>query len=180
MGRFRLAQRKVTIMSKLPVVRGEERQTQEVIQLVSFELEGEEYGVDVLAVREIIRMPSITKMPNTPSYVDGVINLRGTVVPIISLRRRFGLREREYDRQSRILVMEVGANLTGFVVDAVAEVIRISSTEIQPPPSLVLGNAAQECLNGVVNRPERLLIVLELERLFSDDEKQEYEAACSA
>jgi purine-binding chemotaxis protein CheW len=144
--------------------------------LVSFELAGEEYGIDVLAVREIIRMPSITKMPNTPNYVDGIINLRGTVVPIISLRRRFGLSERAEDRQSRILVMEVGNSLNGFVVDAVAEVIRISATEIQPPPVIVQGNTSQECITGVINHAERLLIVLDLNRLFSDEEKAVFES----
>ena len=163
-------------MSNQPAVTGEASlASQEIIQLVSFELEGEEYGIDVLAVREIIRMPGITKMPNTPEYVDGIINLRGTVVPIISLRRRFGLYEREGDRNSRILVMEVGDNLTGFVVDAVAEVIRISSDEIQPAPSIVQGNAAQECITGVLNKAERLLIMLDLNRLFSDEEKAAFE-----
>ncbi len=168
---------KGTTMSNLPVAKSEECQyAQEIIQLVSFELGGEEYGVDVLTVREIIRMPSITKMPNTPEYVDGIINLRGTVVPIISLRRRFGLHEREGDRNSRILVMEVGDGLTGFVVDAVAEVIRISSAEIQPSPAIVQGNAAQDCITGVINHAERLLIVLDLNRLFSDDEKAAFGA----
>jgi purine-binding chemotaxis protein CheW len=147
----------------------------EIIQLVSFELDGEEYGIDVLTVREIIRMPSITKMPNTPDYVDGIINLRGTVVPIISLRKRFSLMDRDHDRQSRILVMEVGDNLTGFIVDAVAEVIRISSVAIQPPPSITQGNAAQECITGVINHAERLLIALDLNRLFSVEEKAEFE-----
>jgi purine-binding chemotaxis protein CheW len=166
-------------MSNLPAVtsKGEVAQaSHEVIQLVSFELEGEEYGIDVLSVREIIRMPSITKMPNTPDYLDGIINLRGTVVPIISLRRRFGLAERDNDRQSRILVMEVGDSLTGFIVDAVAEVIRISSAEIQPPPGIVQGNTAQECITGVINHAERLLIVLDLNRMFSDEEKASFEA----
>jgi len=164
-------------MSNLPAVKSEERQaSNEIIQLVSFELEGEEYGIDVLAVREIIRMPSITKMPNTPDYVDGIINLRGTVVPIISLRKRFNLMEREQNNQSRILVMEVGDGLTGFVVDAVAEVIRISASEIQPSPSIVQGNAAQDCITGVINHAERLLIVLDLNRLFSDEEKSAFEA----
>ncbi|QEM69075.1 purine-binding chemotaxis protein CheW [Geobacter sp. FeAm09] len=163
-------------MSNLPVAKTEVGQmAHEIIQLVSFELGGEEYGVDVLAVREIIRMPGITKMPNTPDYVDGIINLRGTVVPIISLRRRFGLDERENDRQSRILVMEAGGSLTGFVVDAVAEVIRISSSDIQPPPAITQGNLAQECITGVLNRTERLLIVLDLNRLFSDEEKAQFE-----
>ena len=163
-------------MSNLPVVKNEERRSSEIIQLVSFELDGEEYGVDVLTVREIIRMPSITTMPNTPHYVDGIINLRGTVVPIISLRKRFGLLEREGDRNSRILVMDAGSGLNGFVVDAVAEVIRISAAEIQPSPPVVQGNAAQDCITGVINRGERLLIALDMEQLFSDEEKQVFEA----
>jgi len=164
-------------MSNLPTVTGAVSGTaQEIIQLVSFELGGEEYGVDVLTVREIIRMPSITKMPNTPDYVDGIINLRGTVVPIISLRRRFGLGERDQDRQCRILVMEVGDGLTGFMVDAVAEVIRISAAEIQPSPAIVQGNAAQDCITGVINRAERLLIVLDLDRLFSEAEQAALDA----
>jgi purine-binding chemotaxis protein CheW len=147
----------------------------ELIQLVSFELDGEEYGIDVLTVREIIRMPSITKMPNTPDYVDGIINLRGTVVPIISLRKRFSLMDQDHDRNSRILVMEVGDSLTGFIVDAVAEVIRISSAEIQPPPSITQGSTALECITGVINHAERLLIALDLNRLFSDEEKAVFE-----
>ena len=164
-------------MSNLPAVKDNGRQSSsEIIQLVSFELEKEEYGIDVLKVREIIRMPAITKMPNTPDYVDGIINLRGTVVPIISLRKRFGLFEREGDRNSRILVMEVGGGLTGFVVDAVAEVIRVSSSEIQPPPTIVQGNAAQDCITGVINHAEQLLIVLDLDRLFSDEEKAAFES----
>jgi purine-binding chemotaxis protein CheW len=144
----------------------------DIIQLVSFELEGEEYGVDVLKVREIIRMPLITKMPNTADYVEGIINLRGAVMPIISLRRRFGLCESERDHNSRILVMEVGDGTTGFVVDAVAEVIRVSSEEIQPPPTVSQADAAQECITGVINHADRLLIVLDLNKLFCDEEKQ--------
>lgn len=160
-------------MSNLPAVTSTERgDVSSMVQLVSFELEQEEYGVDVLAVREIIRLPAITKMPNTPHYVDGIINLRGTVVPIISLRRRFGLPDVEMDRRSRILVMDAKGTLTGFVVDAVAEVLRVSTADIQPPPVITQGNAAQECISGVVNHGERLLIVLDLNRLFNDDEKQ--------
>lgn len=164
-------------MSNLPAVKGDDNKSvNEIIQLVSFELNQEEYGIDVLSVREIIRMPDITKMPNTPDYIDGIINLRGTVVPIISLRRRFGLYEREEDRNSRILVMDIGGSLTGFVVDAVAEVIRISSAEIQPPPAITQGNAAQDCITGVINHAERLLIVLDLNRVFSEAEKATFEA----
>jgi len=142
-----------------------------MIQLVSFELGGEEYGVDVQTVREIIRMPAITKMPNTPDYVDGIISLRGAVVPIISLRKRFGLCESELDHNSRILVMEVGDGMSGFVVDSVSEVIRLHKSEIQPPPSLVLsGGISQEFISGVFNHADRLLIIMEVGRMFSDDE----------
>ena len=164
-------------MNNVPVVKGEERlAANEIIQLVSFELGGEEYGVDVLAVREIIRMPAITKMPNTPHYVEGIINLRGTVVPIISLRKRFGLCDRDNDGRGRILVMETGGSLNGFIVDAVAEVIRVTVGEIQPSPAIIQGNMAQECITGVINRAERLLVVLDLDRLFSDEEKAAFEA----
>ena len=164
-------------MSNLPIVKSDAGQRgNEIIQLVTFELAAEEYGVDVLAVREIIRVPAITKMPNAPAFLDGIINLRGTVVPIVSLRRRFNLSEQEQDRRSRILVMEVASGLTGFVVDAVAEVIRISESEIQPPPSLAQHGAAQDCITGVVNHNDRLLIVLDLDKSFSDEERRAFES----
>lgn len=160
-------------MNNLPAVRTENSEAvTDIIQLVSFELDGEEYGIDVLGVREIIRLPAITRMPNTAAYVDGIINLRGAVVPIISLRRRFSLSEVEAGRSSRILVMESGpGNLTGFVVDAVSEVIRIYASEIQPPPTVASSAVAQECITGIVNHGERLLVVLELERLLGNEEQ---------
>jgi len=160
-------------VSNLVPVTTEERRQNEIIQLVSFELANEEYGIDVLAVREIIRVPTITQVPNTNAALAGIVNLRGTVVPIVSLRQRFGLEDRAKDRSSRILVMEVGEGLTGFVVDAVAEVIRVSAAEIQPPPSMLQGQTAQEYITGVINRAERLLVVLDLNKLFSADEKAE-------
>ncbi len=160
-------------MSNLPAIVKEKGQASpDIIQLVSFELEGEEYGVDVMTVREIIRMPQITTMPNTPDYVDGIINLRGAVMPIISLRRRFGLCDTEHDHKSRILVMELGEGATGFVVDAVAEVLRVSAAEIQPPPAIAQAGMVQECISGVINHADRLLIVLDLGRLFCGQEAQ--------
>lgn len=144
----------------------------ELIQLVSFNLAQEEYGVDVLKVREIIRMPTITRVPNTPHYVEGVINLRGKVIPIINMRKRFSLADAEYDKQTRIMVMDVGGELMGFIVDAVSEVIRISSSEIQPSPAVVSSGIDQECIAGVINQAERLLVLLELEKMFTQDERQ--------
>ncbi|MBW4053999.1 MAG: purine-binding chemotaxis protein CheW [Proteobacteria bacterium] len=143
----------------------------ELIQLVSFNLDQEEYGVDVLKVREIIRMPIVTRVPNTPQYVEGVINLRGKVVPIICMRKKFGLIEPENDKQTRIMVMDMDGELMGFIVDAVSEVIRISGSEIQPSPAMVAGGIDQECIAGVINQADRLLVLLNLEKMFSRDEK---------
>jgi len=139
---------------------------------VSFLLSNEEYGVEVLKVREIIRMPSITKMPNTPDYVEGIINLRGKVIPIISMRRRFGLPESDHDGHTRIMVMDVAGGLTGFIVDGVSEVIRIHSDEIQPPPPMVSGSIDQDFITGVFNHADRLLIIMDVDRMFSQDERE--------
>jgi purine-binding chemotaxis protein CheW len=149
-----------------------EEASDHLIQLVSFNLDKEEYGVDVLKVREIIRLPSITRVPNTPHYVEGVINLRGKVIPIMSMRRKFGLGEADYDKSTRIMVMEVDGELMGFIVDAVSEVIRVSQNEIQPPPPVVTSGIDQECMAGVINQPERLLILLDLEKISSNEDRR--------
>jgi purine-binding chemotaxis protein CheW len=147
----------------------------ERIQLVSFMLADEEYGVEVQKVREIIRVPVITKMPNMPQHFAGLINLRGKVIPIISLRRRFNLMENENSSQTRIIIMDVVGALAGFIVDAVSEVIRIHRSEIQPPPPMVLsGNVGHEFIAGVISRAGRLLIVMDIDRMFSDDEWESF------
>ncbi len=144
----------------------------ELIQLVSFNLDQEEYGVEVLKVREIIRMNTITHMPNTPHYVEGIINLRGKVIPIVSMRKKFGLMEAENNSHTRIMIMDIGGELMGFIVDSVSEVIRISGTEIQPSPSVAGGGIDQDCIAGVINLSERLLVLLDLDRMFSQEEKE--------
>lgn len=147
----------------------------ELIQLVSFMLGGEEYGVEVLRVREIIRMPAITKMPNMPPYAEGIINLRGKVIPIISMRKRFGLDDADHDNQTRIMVMDVAGGLTGFIVDAVSEVIRIHSSEIQPPPSVAASDGVnQEFITGVFNHVDRLLVIMDVDRMFSQSERDSF------
>ena len=152
---------------------GDSSKNDELVQLVSFMLADEEYGVEVLKVREIIRMPTITKMPNVPQHVEGIINLRGKVIPIISMRRRFNLSNDENGSQTRIIIMDVAGSLTGFIVDSVSEVIRIHSSEIQPPPSMVLSSGiGQEFITGVFNHAERLLIIMDIDRMFSDDERE--------
>jgi purine-binding chemotaxis protein CheW len=147
---------------------------EERIQLVSFKIGNEEHGIDVLKVREIIRMSNITRVPNTPHYIEGVINLRGKVIPIISLRTKFSLPEAENDSRTRIIVMDMDNELMGFVVDSVAEVIRIAVNEIQPPPPIVTGGIDQECLSGVIHHAERLLVLLDLEKMFPPEERKTF------
>jgi len=159
-------------MSNLPAIRSNTTEkSNELTQLVSFILDNEEYGVEVLKVREIIRMVNITHMPNTPHYVEGIINLRGKVIPIISMRKRFGLMDAEHNGQTRVIIMDVCGELLGFTVDAVSEVIRVSATEVQPAPSVASGGIGQEYIEGVINHADRLLVLLNLDRMFSDDEQ---------
>lgn len=155
-------------------VTGDNTKKSELIQLVSFHLNNEEYGVEVLKVREIIRMVNITHMPNTPHYVEGIINLRGKVIPIISMCKQFGLMDAESSSQTRVIIMDVGGELLGFTVDAVSEVIRVSASEIQPSPSVAAGGIDQEYIAGVINHGEKLLVLLNLDMMFSDEEKETF------
>jgi len=156
----------------VPVKKGESNN--ELIQLVSFNLGAEEYAVEVLKVREIIRMTVITHIPNTPPSVEGIINLRGKVIPIISLRNRFSMSGAENDQHTRIMVMDIAGKLMGFIVDGVSEVIRISSAEIQAPPSMVAGGVDQDFICGVIRHADQLLLMLQLDRMFSSDEQEAF------
>jgi purine-binding chemotaxis protein CheW len=142
---------------------------EEMLQLVSFTLGGEEFGVDILRVQEINRMVMVTAVPNSPSFVDGVINLRGKVIPIIDLRTRFGMPRKEHDKNTRIIVIELKNNIVGFVVDAVSEVLRILRSVTEPPPAVVAGIHA-DYITAVGKLEDRLLILLDLEKVFSVEE----------
>lgn len=156
----------------VPVKAGESKS--ELIQLVSFNLGAEEYAVEVLKVREIIRMTPITHIPNTPPSVEGIINLRGKVIPIISLRNRFCMSSTEDDQHTRIMVMDIDGKLMGFIVDGVSEVIRISNAEIQPPPSIAAGGIDQDFICGVIKHAEQLLLMLQLDRMFTSEEQDAF------
>lgn len=145
-------------------------QESELLQLVSFIIAGEEYGVDILAVREIIRPVAITRVPHAPGFVEGVINLRGRIVPVIDLRRRFGLPERQRDRDARIVVVEIADKIVGFIVDAVREVIRVARNAIELPPELAVGVDARY-ITGITRLDDRLLILLELHEVLTADER---------
>lgn len=141
----------------------------ELLQLVSFILGQEEFGVDILRVHEINKMVKITHIPNSPSCVMGIINLRGKVIPIVDLRKRFGFPSVTYDKNTRIIVVEISEMVIGFIVDAVKEVLRVHKDITEAPPSLVSGVDKQYIL-GIGKLKDRLLILLDLEKIFSSGE----------
>jgi purine-binding chemotaxis protein CheW len=145
-------------------------------QLVVFQLGGEFYGVEISRVHEIIRLQAITRVPRAPAFVEGVINLRGKVIPVVDLRRRFGLPVGEHTRASRIVVVEIGDQVVGVVVDSVSEVLRVNTATVEPPSPVVAG-IDSEYLNGIAKLPERLVILLDLDRVLAREERRALEGA---
>ena len=134
------------------------------LQLVSFKIGAEEFGVDILKVQEINRMVEITRVPQAPNYIEGVINLRGKVIPIVDLRKRFNLELNEHDKDTRIVVVDIGGAIVGMIVDSVSEVLRLPADTIEPPPDIVTGVNA-EYIGGVAKLDDRLLIFLDLSKV---------------
>ena len=135
-------------------------------QLVVFDLAEEAYGVDISSVLEIIRMQDITQVPRTPEFVEGVINLRGKVIPVVDLRKRFDFEVEEATKDTRIVVVDISGQDIGVVVDAVNEVLRVSADAVEPPSS-VITTADSEYLLGIVKLASRLIILLDLEQALS-------------
>ncbi|MEF2232050.1 MAG: chemotaxis protein CheW [Pseudodesulfovibrio sp.] len=144
---------------------------QKLIQLVTFSIGEEEFGVNILQVQEIIRTMDITRVPRAPDFVEGVINLRGKVIPIVDMRSRFGLGHKEHDKYTRIIVIEINMIIVGFVVDSVSEVLRIPANSVQPPPPVVAGMDS-DYIDGVGKLEDRLLILLDLDSLLDNEEKE--------
>ncbi len=141
--------------------------SEEALQLVTFRLGDEEFGIDIKKVQEINRMIDITRIPNAPVYVEGVVNLRGKIIPIVNLRTKLCLSEAERDKATRIMVVEVGGTTLGFIVDSVSEVLRIQDPKIEDPPSIT-GSSDSAYIEGVINLSDRILILLDLNVLFRD------------
>jgi len=141
--------------------------TTDLIQLVSFNLAEEEFGVDILLVQEINRMVEITSIPQTPSYCEGVINLRGRVIPIVDLRKKFGLPSHDWDKDTRIIVCDIDSQVVGMIVDAVSEVRRIPASTVEPPPDIVT-SVNSRYIQGVAKLNERLLIFLDIKKLVAE------------
>jgi purine-binding chemotaxis protein CheW len=141
------------------------------MQVVSFKLGDETYGIEITKIREIILVGEITQIPETPAYVKGLINLRSTVIPVIDLRSRFSLAAAELTAESRIMVLHVGSRTIGIVVDSVNEVLRVTGEQISPAPPTV-ASSGNGYMTGLVRLKEDLLILLDVDRLFGDEEAQ--------
>ncbi|MHC4600653.1 MAG: chemotaxis protein CheW [Planctomycetota bacterium] len=139
-------------------------------QIVTFQLGEEEYAFDILTVREVNRMMEITRVPRAPDFIEGVVNLRGNVIPVIDLRKRFGLPERTPDNATRIVVCDVDSRVVGFIVDTVREVLWIQRDKVEPPGDIAGIDA--EYIRGVGKIEERLLILLDVARVLTPKEKE--------
>ena len=133
-------------------------------QFVGFQLAGQEYAFRIEQIQEIVILEKVTKTPQVPDYVEGVSNLRGTIIPIINLRRLFGLEPRPVDRETRTIVVNVGERTMGCTVDMVSQVMRIPEENIQPAPETITGNGANY-ISGFARLNDRLMILLEIDEL---------------
>ena len=142
------------------------------IELVCFDLGGEEYGINIMEVREIIRFHSITAVPNSPDYVAGIVNLRGNVLPVIDLRIRFDKKIVEWNEENRIVVVEMGNRLTGLIVDDVNDVITISEKQIEYAKSVMKSDEADELIKGIckLDNGEKILILLDVNAVLKQEE----------
>lgn len=147
-------------------------------QFLTFQLGEELYGVDILRVQEIKGYTAVTKIPNTPAHIKGVLNLRGTIVPIVELRTKFGMETIDYTMFTVIVVVVVQEKIMGLVVDAVSDVLNIDKQDIQPPPQFG-ANVDVSFLNGIGKSGDKLIALLDMDRLLSDDDLQDTTAVAA-
>ncbi len=141
-------------------------------QLVIFELGSENFGIDIASVEGIVKLQEITRIPQAPSYMEGITNLRGSVLPVIDLHKRFGMAAHERTNETRIVVANVDNLKIGMIVSAVSEVLTIDDNVIEPPPPMV-SNVNSEFITGVAKIDKRLVILLDLGKVLTSEEKKQ-------
>jgi purine-binding chemotaxis protein CheW len=146
-----------------------EKDSAEVKQLISFTVGEEEYGLELLRVKEVIRVRQVTWLPRAPSCVKGIINLRGDVIPIVDLRERFGLDAAEQTAMSRVIVVEVGGQAVGMTVDSASQVVRVPADQFDPPPP-VMGTKSRDFITAVGKLGDRLVIMIDVDAILSTEE----------
>lgn len=144
--------------------------TGEELHLVTFSLDREEYGVEIGSVQEIIRVGQITSVPNAPDYVQGVINLRGRVLPVLNLRKKFQLPEGQFTKNSRIMVVESTGKVLGILVDGVSQVVKIPLASVEHPPSDV--EEAKTYVKGIGKMDSRLIMIMDMEKVLMKESRQ--------
>lgn len=147
------------------------QKAQEKAQLVIFQLGSESYGVDIQRAREIVRVPQITRVPRAPEFIEGIMNLRGTIIPVIDLRQRFRLGRSERSESTRIIVVELGEQTVGMIVDAVSEVLHLDADKVEDPSPYMTG-VDSRFITGVGNLGDRLIILIDLEKVLSFEERE--------
>jgi purine-binding chemotaxis protein CheW len=145
-------------------------------QFVTFRLEKEEYGIEILKVHEIIGYQGFAKVPNVPRFIRGVLNLRGSVVPVIDMRLKFNMAEKAYDNFTVIVIIEVQERIIGVIVDAVSDVVTLNAEELQETPDFSSG-VRTDFIKGMGRKGEKLIIMLDIDRILSE---QEFDYCCAA
>ena len=149
----------------------DQKEQERIRQMVGFLIGNENFGVDILMVREIIRQTTITPIPNAPDFIEGVINLRGSIIPVIDLRKRLQLvQPAQLGSDFWIIILTVEGRITGFIVDRVAKVLNVPMDSIKPPPDIVVAGLKSQYIQGVCKLDERLLILLDFSRVLMVDE----------
>ena len=147
----------------------EHKEAEQELQLVTFRLANEEYGLPITKVQEINRVVPVTKLPQTPPFMEGIINLRGRIIPVIDLRKRFTMLAAAHDDETRIIIVEISGQTVGVTVDAVKEVVRLNTGNIEPPPTTVAVDS--QYIYGVGKINDRLIILLDIDKVFTAQEE---------
>jgi purine-binding chemotaxis protein CheW len=154
----------------------DKKKIEELVQVVVFELDNEEYALKITDLREIIKIPEITSIPNSPEFIQGIFNLRGKIVVVVDLEKKFKFTRENKEKPKHIIITEVGGNDFGVIVDEVKEVLRIPVENIKPTPELISAKVHTEYLNGVIvfdnkeNEKSRIIVMLDLVKLLEDKE----------
>ncbi len=146
------------------------------VQLVTFNLDKEQYAIGIEEVREINRIDSITTVPQAPTFIEGVMNLRGNVIPVINMRKRFGLPNKDFDTATKVIIVNIMNRLTGLIVDSVSEVLRISKRKIEPALSIMQTNVNMEFLKGICkhDKTKKMLLLISVDKILSSDQKKQF------
>ncbi len=139
------------------------------LQVVCFKIGSEEYGIDILQVQEILKLPKITKLPKSLNYILGVIDLRGRVIPIIDLAAKFAIQSGGLKEESRAIVVEVEGKQVGLAIDSVSHVVKLNTSDIEPPPPVVKGISGKYIV-GIAKLQDHFVVILDINQIFSQDE----------